>query len=235
MLDSFSAPAEGEGEATVLKKSPTLTKQKRRFSNGLYGSTTPKNLKPPPPPPSPRSPVAQQSPTEKRKVLKISTKDLPPRPPPPPPSRHATKSSKLRAHVEKPPPPTHLSNTTTPKASAQKPPPPTHLSKTTTPKTSGQKLPPLSKKKQKSSHEQDSSSEHEHVQSKSQKSSLQNATAGLDIKKQPEPTLQNPNVKPNISLYPGWVTNWSRSQKRWYFFDTRTNKSVWEWPPPKHG
>jgi hypothetical protein len=25
---------------------------------------------------------------------------------------------------------------------------------------------------------------------------------------------------------------WSKSQKRWYFFDTKTNKSVWQWPPP---
>jgi hypothetical protein len=24
---------------------------------------------------------------------------------------------------------------------------------------------------------------------------------------------------------------WSKSQKRWYFFDTKTNKSVWKWPP----
>jgi hypothetical protein len=44
--------------------------------------------------------------------------------------------------------------------------------------------------------------------------------------------LQNPNQKPQINLPQGWMCVWSKSQKRWYFFDTRTNKSVWEWPPP---
>ncbi|KAL3782882.1 hypothetical protein HJC23_006934 [Cyclotella cryptica] len=44
--------------------------------------------------------------------------------------------------------------------------------------------------------------------------------------------LQDPNQKPNVDLPPQWMCVWSKSQKRWYFFDTRTNKSVWEWPPP---
>lgn len=44
--------------------------------------------------------------------------------------------------------------------------------------------------------------------------------------------LQNPNQKPDVELPTGWMSVWSKSQKRWYFFDTRTNKSVWEWPPP---
>ena len=40
--------------------------------------------------------------------------------------------------------------------------------------------------------------------------------------------LQNPNAKPNIKIPEGWICVWSKSQKRWYFFDTKTNKSVWE-------
>lgn len=44
--------------------------------------------------------------------------------------------------------------------------------------------------------------------------------------------LQNPDQKPHTKLPPGWMCVWSKSQKRWYFFNTTNNKSVWEWPPP---
>ena len=44
--------------------------------------------------------------------------------------------------------------------------------------------------------------------------------------------LQSPDKKPQVNLPPGWMCVWSKSQKRWYFFDQKTNKSVWEWPPP---
>lgn len=47
----------------------------------------------------------------------------------------------------------------------------------------------------------------------------------------PSMDLQNPSQKPAIDLPTGWMCVWSKSQKRWYFFDTRSNKSVWEWPP----
>jgi hypothetical protein len=43
---------------------------------------------------------------------------------------------------------------------------------------------------------------------------------------------QSPDKKPAVNLPPGWMSVWSKSQKRWYFFDTKTNKSVWQWPPP---
>jgi integrator complex subunit 6 len=43
--------------------------------------------------------------------------------------------------------------------------------------------------------------------------------------------LQSPDSKPEVDLPPGWMCVWSKSQKRWYFFDTKTNKSVWQWPP----
>ena len=48
----------------------------------------------------------------------------------------------------------------------------------------------------------------------------------------PTVNLQDPSVKPAINLPQRWMCVWSKSQKRWYFFDTKTNKSVWEWPPP---
>jgi hypothetical protein len=44
--------------------------------------------------------------------------------------------------------------------------------------------------------------------------------------------VQSPDNKPDINLPAGWICAWSKSQKRWYFFDQRTNKSVWQWPPP---
>jgi hypothetical protein len=44
--------------------------------------------------------------------------------------------------------------------------------------------------------------------------------------------LQSPNKKPKVNLPPGWISVWSKSQKRWYYFDQTTNKSVWVWPPP---
>ena len=46
------------------------------------------------------------------------------------------------------------------------------------------------------------------------------------------PDMQSPDKKPEVDLPPGWMTVWSKSQKRWYFFCTKTNKSVWQWPPP---
>jgi hypothetical protein len=45
--------------------------------------------------------------------------------------------------------------------------------------------------------------------------------------------LENAGKKPEVDLPAGWMTVWSKSQKRWYFFCTKTNKSVWEWPPPR--
>jgi hypothetical protein len=40
--------------------------------------------------------------------------------------------------------------------------------------------------------------------------------------------LHNPDAKPTFKLPDGWECFWSKSQKRWYFFDTKTNKSVWD-------
>lgn len=43
--------------------------------------------------------------------------------------------------------------------------------------------------------------------------------------------LESPGKKPEVTLPAGWICVWSKSQKRWYFFDTKTNKSLWKWPP----
>jgi WW domain len=48
---------------------------------------------------------------------------------------------------------------------------------------------------------------------------------------QPVLILDNEHVKPNVELLPGWICVWSKSKQRWYFFDTKTNNSVWNWPP----
>jgi len=48
----------------------------------------------------------------------------------------------------------------------------------------------------------------------------------------PPKDAQSPNVKPKVNLPPGWICVFSKSQRRWYYFDQRTNVSVWEWPPP---
>jgi hypothetical protein len=48
---------------------------------------------------------------------------------------------------------------------------------------------------------------------------------------QPVLILDNEHVKPNVELLQGWICVWSKSKQRWYFFDTKTNHSVWNWPP----
>ena len=40
--------------------------------------------------------------------------------------------------------------------------------------------------------------------------------------------LENPEMKPRDKLPVGWACIWSKSQRRWYFFHNRTNKSVWD-------
>ena len=44
--------------------------------------------------------------------------------------------------------------------------------------------------------------------------------------------MQDPNSRPDVKLPAEWILVWSKSKKRWYYFDKRKNSSVWEWPPP---
>lgn len=54
--------------------------------------------------------------------------------------------------------------------------------------------------------------------------------------KRPKPPLgyeaEDPNVKPKVDLPDGWISVYSNSKQKWYYFDKKANKSVWEWPPP---
>jgi len=54
------------------------------------------------------------------------------------------------------------------------------------------------------------------------------------VQEQPQPylDLQDPHIKPEVVLPHDWMSVWSKSKQRWYFFDKRRNTSVWEWPPP---
>ena len=44
-----------------------------------------------------------------------------------------------------------------------------------------------------------------------------------------EAALTNEKVKPRLNMPAGWVIVWSKSNHRWYFFDTKNNKSLWEY------
>jgi hypothetical protein len=45
--------------------------------------------------------------------------------------------------------------------------------------------------------------------------------------------LESPYSRPNVELPSGWMCVWSKSQKRWYFFDTKSNRSVWKYEEVK--
>lgn len=127
----------------------------------------------------------------------------PPRPPPPP--------------TKQPPPPPHPQQKRPSKSAGGHkivPPPPPSAQNLTSPKPPPSQKPPPPKR-MKISEEIPQSTNNPATQSAETVSSVNNTD------------LQNPNEKPKISLPEGWVCVWSKSQKRWYFFDTRTNKSVW--------
>lgn len=55
---------------------------------------------------------------------------------------------------------------------------------------------------------------------------------GASVVSQASADVQSQDNKPNVNLPPDWIVSWSRSQQRWYYFNKKTNKSLWEWPPP---
>lgn len=57
--------------------------------------------------------------------------------------------------------------------------------------------------------------------------SSEKASAAPSTPQQQE--LKNPAVKPNIKMPDGWSIVWSKSQKRWYFYNMISQKSVWEY------
>jgi len=97
-----------------------------------------------------------------------------------------------------------------------------------------------SKRKQSVTHpQQQQQQQQQQLQSSSSQKSQQqppqssnNGTSSISQSATNSMDAQSPHIKPEVNLPPGWISVWSKSQKRWYFFDTKTNKSVWQWPPP---
>jgi hypothetical protein len=141
-------------------------------------------------------------------LTESSRKPLPSRPPPPPPPPQKRPSIQSTGHkIVPPPPPGGQKNT------PQKPPPPKRLnSREEMPQSTPQQAPPK--------------------RMNSRDGIPQSATATSQSSQQSQTIdLQNPSEKPKMALPEGWICVWSKSNKRWYFFDTKTNKSVWD---PEH-
>jgi hypothetical protein len=248
--DSFSATeGEGEGEAvfagkpvsrkTLVRKNPTRSDEHMKQSpakrpkvespesksdNSKDGDSAVISIKAPPPPP----PKAERAKDDKSTTA--APKHLPPPPkksgantgPPPPPQGKGTMKKQPMPPPPRPPPPRPKAQPPPPKASSlqqsPKPPPP---QASTSPSTTKQPLPMLQNAPPKLPSLQPQS----HPQQGMEKPIPQPPSASID--------LQSPEKRPNVDLPPGWMCVWSKSQKRWYFFDTKTNTSVWQWPPPK--
>lgn len=134
---------------------------------------------------------------------------IPQKKPPPPPL-----PAKLKAgnNKSKPPPPS--------KPKQGHPPPPPPKAKLVNRKPSLKQIPPPPIQNVSPNNPTNSSNGNLSSQNKASK----------QMEKNPE--VQSPDEKPKVNLPPGWISVWSKSQRRWYFFDQRTNKSVWQWPPP---
>jgi hypothetical protein len=165
----------------------------------------------PPPPPPPKGPPKKKTPPTRFPDIS--------RPPPPklPPVNQASADNPT---LKPPPPQTHLSTSNAP----PKPPPP-HAhgnvpAKPPVPPRQGvpwQAAPPKPQNP------------------KQAQLQLPQQPRIMSLGQPPPPPsmdLESPDKKPIVNLPPGWMCVWSKSQKRWYFFDTKSNKSVWQWPPP---
>ena len=235
--DSFDSVE--EGEAVFVRKSPSRkspkreepeepvplpppAKRPRTNSEDSTDSVTkakdggdrkpapPKPAKAPPPPPKPSS-AAAQSP-------KNSAPSKHPPPPPKPKAPKGTAPPPPRPPPKKAPPPPRRPSTAKPPAKAplQKPPHP--------PQPAPKPVPPPAVAVGDQSATSESTSPPTVQKPKVAQPLPQPAAA-------PALDLESPDVKPAVDLPAGWMCVWSKSQKRWYFFDTKTNKSVWKWPP----
>mmetsp|Transcript_24159 Transcript_24159/g.53795 ORF Transcript_24159/g.53795 Transcript_24159/m.53795 type:complete len:242 (-) Transcript_24159:55-780(-) len=232
--DTFSA-SEGEGEAVFAGKPISRGSPRKlspRHEEMKDEKTQPRRHKIPlekhsaqPLPPTPvvskatgttglhRQPPQPRSKVDKTKDEKQPTTLRPPPPPrrqalnaPPPPPPKGPPSKKPR----RPPPPPPPSGPPSGPPNFKRPPPPPNQGA-----SASQKPPPPAK----APAPPPPSEQAHHV-----KRPPPVQESGLD--------LQTPDVKPNVNLPPGWMSVWSKSQKRWYFFNTKNNKSVWQWPPP---
>ena len=219
--DAYNSADEGEGEAIFSGTPLTQTKSPRRSPSRTddFDDDTPPakkakiesgQIKNPPPPPPPKSKEGKHGQS---------------RPPPPPPPRR---------QVSGPPPPSQSPAQTSSSIEDQsspgttngngKPPPPA-LSQPPGSATKKTALPPaktLPRPKQAAPPTQPSQQRDQQERRRSLSQASQNNAMDM----------QSADKKPSVDLPEGWICVWSKSQKRWYFFNTKNNKSVWQWPPP---
>lgn len=241
-----SSPVEDEGEAAFTGKRPASPPRSPRHSKlndldlrSLREGKRRKNSHPEGPPQnlhseSPETNEKQVSTSTLSSKQKIQhrhplTKSSLSQPPsrPPPPKRTAMKSGEdstrgkhdFMQKTQPPPPPP-------PSALATRPPNPKDPSVAKSHKAPDQaSRKPAPPKRQNS---EESSSTNANTQPQQTQPNKHQINANTYLAAQ----LQSPDEKPKVDLPEGWMCVWSKSQKRWYFFDTKTNKSVWEWPPP---
>ena len=214
----YSSPVEGEGEAAfagISRKSPTHAEDRKHKLGGL-------------PTLAPRA-KRQKKATADVAVADAAMEDVaafrPTTPQAPLEQENATTAPSM-AKKKPPPPPPPQSGAGRP-TDKKKPPPPSGQQQKRPP-------PPRSGIEQRSSDEKMAG-----TGKPPQRPGLEKPLSDGKMAEEDGPNfeattvdLQNPSVKPAINLPQGWMCVWSKSQKRWYFFDTKTNKSVWEWPPP---
>lgn len=206
----------------------------------------PSNLSRPPPPvsnvpPAPRRPAPPAPPSAKQK--KVGAPPPPkPRPPGPPPSGKPKPPQRPSSNAHPPPPkpkpPKPPSSSTSKELNPPKAPSPNPPFQRAPPPggpPTSQKTTATSKKLQVAEDTFQKSKPHSapppipKIATISKKAPIiPNASAVVE----PASETQSPDKEPAVNLPPGWMAVWSKSQKRWYYFDTKTKRSVWQWPPP---
>lgn len=207
--EAFDSVEEGEAIYVQVRKSPSRTSPRREEDESSI-------KKPPPPPPAvppttqPKTVanrgtdvIATPPPPQKPRAETTTTKP-PPKPAPPPPKPGA-----------RPPPPKH--------AKGKAPPPP--------PPSKGRPCPPRRKSsvsqlvvdgelKEKGYASDDSSRTPTLPPPKAPQRQGSITQPAETTKPQPQEAanLEDADVKPNVDLPDGWISVWSKSQKRWYFF-----------------
>lgn len=241
--DSFDSME--EGEAVFVMKSPSRTSPQREddSSSELSESRPAKKAKtekpPPPKGPPPKKAAPPKGPPPKKGVPSkrpsFSSQPAPPKPPPAKPPSELSRPTTPMASIEasRPPPPksTSIEHQSTqaisPSSDLQTPdtkqapvrPPPKPQGRPPPPKPPGPKPPEKPEA---------------HGNSEASRNAPLPHASQAETKAAPTLDLQRPDVKPEVDLPAGWMCVWSKSQKRWYFFNTKNNQSVWQWPPPEN-
>eukprot|EP00977_Amphora_coffeiformis_P004596 scaffold992_cov175-Amphora_coffeaeformis.AAC.5 len=257
---SRTSPRREEPDDILTPQPPPPAKRQRTDSmdsvekeGAGFSSTTP----PPPPPPPPKGNTPQQ----KRGSIKGVIPPPPPTGAPPPPPKPGAQPTARKAGPPPPPPKASVPpppkgnippppprpsgrassketaerRSSIPPRSAPPPPPPAPdqqlaskvpLTTNKVPPSSKSNLPPAALKRN------TSGSSVASVGSTSTGSAAPPTSGGSSTPNSPTAQeLQCPDVKPEVDLPPGWMCVWSKSQKRWYFFNRSNNTSMWV--PPK--